>query len=685
ALLPSMGVALNPSAAAAMMAFSSVAVVSNSLMLRAGSPQGREGGAVAGEGVAAAGIAGAQPAALRIGATARAGPFTRSVMVANGNGDKPYKINTEPTDRVLSIWRKVDAVCFDVDCTVTINDSLDLLAEFMGVKEEVEALTNKGLAEMRAFARALYPSVRDETFLECCGVGDLVATCYGGRNRLVAEAWAKAQMSGTPRTFESLETELLNGQKLQGVLTSNEVQEILKVRKWQTQYPLFTTINRIINGELPPKFVVDFMTGCQVDATVSEDESDALVPIRRLKAPKPAAAGPAAVAAVQLLFCAGSAECMHVWRTWVAQLVPEMAHLELILPLAAYLGIPKENVFANRMNWQWDDETGEPTKLMGFDLTAPTSRNQGKVEAIAGIRQRNPYNTVVMIGDGITDLEAVQQTGGADLFIGFGGVIERPMVAAEAEWFVYDYATLVSALARYKVAMVGAGAWACAAVRMVAENTEMDDPADEFVDEVTMWTHESDYQGRKLTEVINETHENPRYMPGVSLGPNVRAEPNLEAAVKDADLIIFCAPHQFMHGICKQLIGKVKPGASAISLTKGMRVRPEGPQLISQMVRRNLGINCAVLMGANIATGVLTSNEVQEILKVRKWQTQYPLFTTINRIINGELPAKSVVDFMVGCQVADAVGEEESDALVQPRRLKAPKPTAVKPVAVVAA
>ena len=34
---------------------------------------------------------------------------------------------------------------------------------------------------------------------------------------------------------------------------------------------------------------------------------------------------------------------------------------------------------------------------------------------------------------------------------------------------------------------------------------------------------------------------------------------------------------------------------------QGMRVRPEGPQLISEMVRRTLGIDCSVLMGANIA------------------------------------------------------------------------------------
>eukprot|EP00122_Pirum_gemmata_P011240 Pgem_evm2s10402 len=35
-----------------------------------------------------------------------------------------------------------------------------------------------------------------------------------------------------------------------------------------------------------------------------------------------------------------------------------------------------------------------------------------------------------------------------------------------------------------------------------------------------------------------------------------------------------------------------------------MRVRSDGPQLISAMVRRMLRIECAVLMGANIATEI---------------------------------------------------------------------------------
>ncbi len=32
----------------------------------------------------------------------------------------------------------------------------------------------------------------------------------------------------------------------------------------------------------------------------------------------------------------------------------------------------------------------------------------------------------------------------------------------------------------------------------------------------------------------------------------------LQETVKDADILIFCTPHQFVHGICKQLSGKVR-------------------------------------------------------------------------------------------------------------------------------
>ncbi len=78
-------------------------------------------------------------------------------------------------------------------------------------------------------SQMFYDGIDDNTFLESCGVADLITTCFGGRNRKCADAFAKANKS---KSLEEIEAELLGGQKLQGTLTAKEVRgTILKTRE----------------------------------------------------------------------------------------------------------------------------------------------------------------------------------------------------------------------------------------------------------------------------------------------------------------------------------------------------------------------------------------------------------------------------------------------------------------------
>ena len=68
-----------------------------------------------------------------------------------------------------------------------------------------------------------------------------------------------------------------------------------------------------------------------------------------------------------------------------------------------------------------------------------------------------------------------------------------------------------------------------------------------------MYVYEELVNGRKLTEIINQDHENVKYLPGHKLPENVVAVPDVVQAAHDADIIIFVLPHQFMTNTCRPL------------------------------------------------------------------------------------------------------------------------------------
>jgi len=154
-----------------------------------------------------------------------------------------------------------------------------------------------------------------------------------------------------------------------------------------------------------------------------------------------------------------------------------------------------------------------------------------------------------------------------------------------------------------KVCIVGSGNFGSAISRMVGLNAAR--LPHKFVEQVNMWVYEEDINGENLSDIINISHENVKYLPGRLLPQNIMAEPDLVLAARDADLLIFVLPHQFLTRVCQSLRGNLKQGARAISLIKGFSILPEGGiKLVSSLISQQLDIPVAVLIGANIANEV---------------------------------------------------------------------------------
>lgn len=108
------------------------------------------------------------------------------------------------------------------------------------------AIMRIGLMEMVKFGKEFFgETVHTSTFTESsAGVADLITSCSGGRNFRCAKIAVEKGIS-----VQEVEKQELNGQKIQGTTTAEEVNSFLKARGLESEYPLFTAVNDILHGK----------------------------------------------------------------------------------------------------------------------------------------------------------------------------------------------------------------------------------------------------------------------------------------------------------------------------------------------------------------------------------------------------------------------------------------------------
>ena len=121
-------------------------------------------------------------------------------------------------------------------------------------------------------------------------------------------------------------------------------------------------------------------------------------------------------------------------RGWTPVIV-SAGFTQAIRPLADFLGVAR--IEAVELNF------GPDGNYRGYDATCPSTRSGGKATIVARLRRELHPEKTVMVGDGVSDLEA---RSAADRFIGFGRYVVRPRVKAEASAFILSLAELLTIL-----------------------------------------------------------------------------------------------------------------------------------------------------------------------------------------------------------------------------------------------
>lgn len=147
-----------------------------------------------------------------------------------------------------------------------------------------------------------------------------------------------------------------------------------------------------------------------------------------------------------------------------------------------------------------------------------------------------------------------------------------------------------------KVTIIGAGNFGTAIANRISLNTDSI---------VQLWIYDEVVNGKNLSDIINETHENTKYLPGITLSKKVLAETNLTASIEGADYVVLVLPHQHVMSVLRLFSGELKADSIVVSMTKGLKFTESGPELISDIISKEWNCkNIAVVMGANVASEV---------------------------------------------------------------------------------
>lgn len=105
------------------------------------------------------------------------------------------------------------------------------------------------------------------------------------------------------------------------------------------------------------------------------------------------------------------------------------------------------------------------------------------------------------------------------------------------------------------IGVIGGGSWGTALAKLLAENGH----------DISLWVHEP-----TLAETMARTRENPTYLPGFALPPNLKPTNSMEEAVSDREMILSVPPSHVLREVLGKAVEYLPVGVPIVSATKGI-------------------------------------------------------------------------------------------------------------------
>ncbi|GAW48658.1 MULTISPECIES: NAD(P)H-dependent glycerol-3-phosphate dehydrogenase [unclassified Nocardioides] len=213
-----------------------------------------------------------------------------------------------------------------------------------------------------------------------------------------------------------------------------------------------------------------------------------------------------------------------------------------------------------------------------------------------------------------------------------------------------------------KVAIFSAGSWGTAFSIVLADAGN----------EVTLWARREE-----VADAITEQRENPEYLPGVELPPQVSATHDVEKALHGADLVVLATPSQSLRVNLTEWAPYIEPNALMVSLMKGVELGTL--ERMSQVIAEVTGAGperIAVVSGPNLAKEIArrepaasvvacADEQVARMLQDRIHSPAFRPYTSVD-VLGCELGGayKNVVALSVGMAVGLGFGDNTTASVI---------------------